>query len=106
MALSACAKEVQFATPPLNERDRQHLDCAEVPDIQAQLARVPKHIFLSGSNGTPIVDQDGFMWVRFDRVQEREGAYVDIALDGGDIATECRADLAWLSKVWTDLQAE
>jgi hypothetical protein len=106
MALSACAKEIQFATPPLNEQDQQHLDCAAVPDIQVQLARVPQHIFLSGSLGAPIVDQDGFMWVRFDRVQEREGEYVDIVLDGGDVSTECRADLHWLAKVWTDLQAE
>lgn len=106
MALSACGKAVVYSTPPLNEQDRQHLTCAEVPDIQEQLARVPRHVFLAASNGAPIVDQDGFMWVRFDRVQERESAYVDIALDTGDVTTECRADLNWLAKVWTDLQAE
>ncbi len=106
-ALTACSNAPTpiFQTPPLNAADRAHLTCAAFPDIKETLRELPAHVFLSGSSGAAVTTPDGHKWVRWDIVNQREGILVkfgDITARGAHF--ECRDDLQWLGRVWTELE--
>lgn len=106
MVLTACSPRLQYAVPPLNEADRERLTCSAYPDFEQVLRDLPKHQWLSTSKGEAVVTHDGRTWVAFDVVQEREARLLKFAgKDARGAHFECFDDLAWLAKVWTDLEA-
>jgi len=105
MALTACSKEIVYRVPPLNEADQARLSCAGYPEIRDVLLALPEHVFLAGSDGTPVVTPDNRKWVAFDVANRREAAVIrfgDIAARGAHF--ECRDDLRWIADLITDLQ--
>lgn len=104
--MSACSPALQYAVPPLNEADRAHLTCADFPDFPALLAALPAHEWLATSSGEVVVTPDGRRWVSFDVVQQREARMLRFAgVDARGAHFECQADLDWLARVWTGLEA-
>lgn len=105
MALTACGAALQYATPPLNESDAERLTCSDYPDFIGVLQDLPAHEWLSTSSGEVVRTPDGRTWVAFDVVQQREARLIKFAgIDAKGAHFECYDDLAWLAKVWTDLQ--
>lgn len=106
MALAACGgSSIVYRTPPLNEADRQHLSCAEFPEIREVLESQPEHVFLSGSDGEAVVTDGGFLWVRFDIANKREGNLIEFGdVRARDAHFECSDDLQWTADLITDLQ--
>ena len=106
MALTACAPQLQYRVPPLNEADRTRLACSAYPDFTAMLRDLPAHQWLSTSKGEAVTTHDGRTWVAFDVVQQREARMLKFAgTDARGAHFECYDDLAWLASVWTELEA-
>ncbi len=98
---------LEYKVPRLNDADREHLTCSDFPDFNEVLRKLPDHQWLSTTRGEVVRTDGGHTWVRFDVVQEREARLILFAgVTAAGAHFECYDDLAWLAKVWTDLEAD
>lgn len=106
MALSACGSTaVQYKVPKLNEQDQKRFDCVEYPDLKTALESLPEQKFLTGSDGTKVLTDGQYTWIRHDIASEREGILIRYgAVDGKLAHFVCKDNLKWLSGTWQDLE--
>ena len=103
--LSACQPHLQYRVPTLNEADAERQTCADFPDFEAMLRKLPAHVWLAGSDEAAVVTPDGRTWVAFDVVQMREAAMLHFGgVDARGAHFECFDDLEWMRDTWAGLE--